>query len=532
MLHPALQRERSAVVAYLNTCVQRLRELLPLLVDDTGIEVLHDLRVQLRRVRSALRALHGVLPVPEAASLAVECQWLAGRGSGLRDIDVFLHRLDDYRGGDADDGVPLARLHSALARRRSRERRALLASLDTRRARRLLERLGTLADLAVDAPGWADEPMATVVLRRAYRRVRRLGRRITPESPAEDLHELRKRCKRLRYLLEMYAAAFDAAELPDTLHRLRKLQNVLGDYQDFHAHTVLLRELRVEWAGAPSPAVASLVLIDRLLGELADRATALRSQFASRFAQFDRRRRHAARQRLFASDPTLAPPLLGSRGYCHGWVSGRRIPLPVGKVVCVGRNYAAHAAELGNPVPAVPLLFIKPPSAVVDMTPWFCLPVDRGTVHHELEIAVLIGRRLRHAGPDEARAAMVGIGLGLDLTLREEQDRLKSQAHPWEIAKGFDGACPLSAFAPFSSDMDPGRLGLSLDVNGTQRQRGNSAQMLMPIVDLLCYATRHFSLWPGDVVLTGTPAGVAALVRGDRVFAELDGLLGVHAEVL
>lgn len=532
MLHPALQRERSAVVAYLSTCAQRWRELLPLLVDDAGVEVLHDLRVQLRRVRSALRALDGALPVPEAASLAVECQWLAGRGSGLRDVDVFLQRLDDYRGGDPDDGVSLARLHKALARRRRRERRALLASLGTGRARRLQERLGTLADLAVDAPGWAGEPFAGAVLRRAYRRVRRLGRRITPESPAEDLHELRKRCKRLRYLLEMYAAAFDATELTDTLRRLRKLQKVLGDFQDFHTHAALLRELRVEWASAPSAAVASLALIDRLLGGLADRATAVRSQFASRFAQFDGRKRHAAHQRLFASDPALAPPMLGSGGYCHGWLTGRRIPLPVGKVVCVGRNYAAHAAELGNPVPAVPLLFIKPASAVVDMAPWFCLPVDRGTVHHELEIAVLIGRRLCHAEPDEVRAAIAGLGLGLDLTLREVQDRLKSQAHPWEIAKGFDGACPLSAFAPLSPDMDLGRLELGLGVNGTRRQRGNSAQMLMPIVDLLCYTTRHFSLWPGDVVLTGTPAGVAALARGDRVLAELDGLLSVDAVVL
>ena len=97
MLHPALQRERSAVVAYLSTCAQRWRELLPLLVDDAGVEVLHDLRVQLRRVRSALRALDGALPVPEAASLAVECQWLAGRGSGLR---------DDEHGDGASDRQP------------------------------------------------------------------------------------------------------------------------------------------------------------------------------------------------------------------------------------------------------------------------------------------------------------------------------------------------------------------------------------------------------------------------------------------
>ncbi len=532
MLHPALQRERSAVVAYLGACVQRLRELLPLLMDDAGIEPLHDLRVQLRRVRSALRALHGALPVPEATSLTAECQWLAGRGSGLRDIDVFLHRLDDYSGSDAGEAGSLARLRAALVRRRSRERRALLSSLRTGRAGRLLARLGTLADLAVEAPGWSDEPEAGAILRRACRRVRRLGRRIRPGSPAEDLHELRKRCKRLRYLLEMYSAAFDAAELPEMLRRLRKLQNVLGDHQDFHTHVALLRDLRAEWATGTPVAAAPLALIDRLLVVLADRAAAARVQFTSRFAQFDSRKPRAARRRLFASGPMLAPPMLGSGGYCHGWVSGRRISLPVGKVVCVGRNYAAHAAELGNSVPVVPLLFIKPPSAVVGMAPWFRLPVDRGTVHHELEIAVLIGRRLHGARPDEARAAIAGFGLGLDLTLREQQEGLKSNAHPWEIAKGFDGACPLSAFVPPSSGLDLGRLELSLSVNGTLRQHGSSTQMLMPVIDLLCHASRHFSLWPGDVVLTGTPAGVAALERGDRVLAELDGLLSVHAAVL
>ncbi|MCG3171685.1 MAG: hypothetical protein CALGDGBN_03326 [Pseudomonadales bacterium] len=532
MLHPALERERRAVAAYLGGCAQRLRELLPLVVADANIEALHDLRVHLRRVRSAFRALHDALPVADAAGLAAECQWLAGRGSGLRDIDVFLHRLDDYLDGKAPEPAPLARLRTALGRRRAHERRALLSSLHTRRAQRLFARLEVLVHPAVDAPGWTDEPIAGSTLWAAYRRVRGPGRRITPESPPEDLHELRKRCKRLRYLLEMYCAAYDSDELPDLLRRLRKLQNVLGDYQDFHTHAALLRELRAEWAGSTPDDAASLALLDRLLAVLADRADEARARFASRFAQFDRPRHHRRRRRLFAPDPLLAPPMIGSAGYCHGWATGERIALPVGKVVCVGRNYAAHAAELGNPVPEIPLLFIKPPSAVVDLAPAFRIPAGRGSVHHELEIAVLIGRRLRDAQPAEARAAIAGLGLGIDLTLRDEQDVLKSKAHPWEIAKGFDGSCPLTPFVPVDEDLDLGRLGTSLSVDGVLRQCGSSAQMLTPIIELLCYASSRFSLWPGDVVLTGTPAGVAALQPGDRVVAELDGLITVHAEVV
>ncbi len=114
MLHPALQRERRAVATYLGNCAQRLRELLPLVEADAHIEALHDLRVHLRRVRSAFRALHDALPVADAAGLAAECQWLANRGSGLRDIDVFLHRLDDYLGPSQADQRLTQRLRSAL----------------------------------------------------------------------------------------------------------------------------------------------------------------------------------------------------------------------------------------------------------------------------------------------------------------------------------------------------------------------------------------------------------------------------------
>ena len=121
--------------------------------------------------------------------------------------------------------------------------------------------------------------------------------------------------------------------------------------------------------------------------------------------------------------------------YRHKWIDGSEIELPVGKAVCVGRNYAEHARELGNEVPAEPLLFIKPATALCDLNKPLLVPQDRGAVHHEIEIVVLIGAPLANASADEAHAAIVGYGVGLDLTLRDLQDALKEKSQPWEKAK-------------------------------------------------------------------------------------------------
>lgn len=197
-------------------------------------------------------------------------------------------------------------------------------------------------------------------------------------------------------------------------------------------------------------------------------------------------------------------------------------PLTPGKVVCVGRNYAAHARELNNPVPAEPLLFLKPSTSLVPFGPAIVIPVDHGSVHHELEIALLIGQPLRLATEAECTAAIAGVGLALDLTLREVQDRLKTASHPWEIAKAFDGSCPVSPFLP--PDALPGLTALhfALHRNGQPAQQGDTADMLTPIPALLAFMSRHFTLLPGDVVLTGTPAGVGPLEPGDHLLATLN----------
>ena len=219
------------------------------------------------------------------------------------------------------------------------------------------------------------------------------------------------------------------------------------------------------------------------------------------------------------------------KSYQHQLINTHCRSGSVGKNVCVGRNYADHAKELNNPIPEQPLLFIKPATAAVAMSQAISIPKDRGACHHELEMSVLIGEPLCRATPAQASAAVAGIGLALDLTLRDEQDALKSKGHPWERAKAFDGACPLSAFVS-ADDVDIQNLELVLQRNGQLQQAGNTSAMLFPVVDLLTQISECFTFLPGDVVLTGTPAGVGPLLPGDRLQARLGNLLDVETEVI
>lgn len=205
---------------------------------------------------------------------------------------------------------------------------------------------------------------------------------------------------------------------------------------------------------------------------------------------------------------------------------------PLGKIVCVGRNYAEHAAELNNPVPAQPLLFMKPATSAVDLGKPLRLPFERGPVHYETELALLIGKRLSQANPDRVLPAIAGVGLALDLTLRELQSQLKQKGHPWELAKAWDGACPLTEFVPARQVKDWQELELSLRINGVEKQRGKASEMLTPIPELLSYINQYFTLQPGDLVITGTPAGVGELVSGDKLELQLAGLLTCKTSVI
>ena len=218
--------------------------------------------------------------------------------------------------------------------------------------------------------------------------------------------------------------------------------------------------------------------------------------------------------------------------YQHHYADGTHIHFPLGKVVCIGRNYAEHARELDNPVPTEPLLFIKPGSCVVPAEGGFKIPADRGSVHYETEIAVLLGKALStEPSEEEVLDAISGFAPALDLTLRDVQARLKEKGLPWEIAKAFDGACVLAPFVAASTFPDVTDIPVRLTLNGEVRQNGNSSQMLNPIVPMIQYMAAQFSLLAGDVILTGTPAGVGPLTPGDELVIELPGATRVETRV-
>ncbi|MCR8913543.1 fumarylacetoacetate hydrolase family protein [Marinobacter panjinensis] len=217
--------------------------------------------------------------------------------------------------------------------------------------------------------------------------------------------------------------------------------------------------------------------------------------------------------------------------YQHHWKDGTPVHLPLGKIVCIGRNYAEHARELNNPVPDEPLLFIKPATSAVHITRPLDFPRDRGEVHFEAELAVLIGRPLTNASASEAEGAILGYGLALDLTLRDLQSRLKEKGQPWERAKAFDGACPLSPFVSIDR-LRRDHLTFTLDINRERQQTGDTRDMLNPIVPLIAHMSSQFTLMPGDVVLTGTPKGVGPLESGQILSLELEDALFVETTVL
>lgn len=198
------------------------------------------------------------------------------------------------------------------------------------------------------------------------------------------------------------------------------------------------------------------------------------------------------------------------------------LDLTVNKIVCIGRNYREHAKELNNPVPDDPLFFIKPNSTLCDFSNELRLPAALGEVHHELEIALLLGSRLNSESTrQDVAESVLGVGLALDLTRRALQDQLKQQGHPWERAKSFAGACPVSEFISWDITASAEPIGLGLWVNGVLRQSGNSHQMLHPMHETIRHAAAAFTLSPGDIVLTGTPAGVGPLIDGDQLVGQL-----------
>jgi 2-keto-4-pentenoate hydratase/2-oxohepta-3-ene-1,7-dioic acid hydratase in catechol pathway len=184
-------------------------------------------------------------------------------------------------------------------------------------------------------------------------------------------------------------------------------------------------------------------------------------------------------------------------------------PVEPSKIVCVGRNYAAHAKELGNEVPAEPLLFFKPPSSLVGPGGVIVLPPQSARVEHESEIAVVVGARTRNARPADALAAVFGITAANDVTARD----LQKKDGQWTRAKGFDSFCPVGPWV--ETGLDLGALRVLCRVNGELRQDGLSTQMVFDVPTLVAYVSSVMTLEPGDLILTGTPEGVGPLAVGD-----------------
>jgi 2-keto-4-pentenoate hydratase/2-oxohepta-3-ene-1,7-dioic acid hydratase in catechol pathway len=189
------------------------------------------------------------------------------------------------------------------------------------------------------------------------------------------------------------------------------------------------------------------------------------------------------------------------------------------KIVCVGRNFHAHAAELGSSVPSEPLIFLKPPSSIIASGEPIVVPNGVGRVDYEGEIAVRIGTKARHVSEAEAWSVIDGVFPLNDVTARD----LQNKDDQWSRAKGFDTFCPIGAVSSVSPEEFPG-VTLVTRVNGEERQRAQASDMVFSIPSLISYITRIMTLEPGDIVSPGTPEGVGPLLPGDEVEVELEGL--------
>ncbi|MEY2904843.1 MAG: hypothetical protein RJA52_859 [Bacteroidota bacterium] len=184
------------------------------------------------------------------------------------------------------------------------------------------------------------------------------------------------------------------------------------------------------------------------------------------------------------------------------------------KIICIGRNYAEHAKELNNPLPTEPVVFMKPPTALLlDGRPFY-YPDFTSDLHYELEIVIKIGKNGRHISPDHAVSYIDEIGLGIDFTARDLQDRCKKNGHPWEIAKGFDHSAVLGSFIS-AQDLNLNNIHFELEKNKIVVQKGNTQEMIFSFSDIIVYLSKFFRLQMGDYIFTGTPAGVGAVKIGD-----------------
>lgn len=203
-------------------------------------------------------------------------------------------------------------------------------------------------------------------------------------------------------------------------------------------------------------------------------------------------------------------------------VRGSGEAIRVGKILAVGRNYAEHSREMGYASEAPPVLFLKPSSALVADGETIEIPGGLGPVHHEVEMVVVIGKTGRAIPESEALEHVLGYAVGIDMTLRQVQAEAKKKGEPWTLSKGFDGSAPVSLVAPREEVGDGSGLEIALEINGTTRQHDTTSRMIHGVSALVALASRSITLERGDLIFTGTPAGVGPVLPGDLVRATLD----------
>jgi len=203
----------------------------------------------------------------------------------------------------------------------------------------------------------------------------------------------------------------------------------------------------------------------------------------------------------------------------------------VGKIVCVGRNYMDHIKELGHQAEEKPVLFLKPTSAMIYSGEQVVYPSFSSNLHHEIELVLLIGKQLSNASLEDAEEGIIGYGIGLDMTLRDLQNQAKEKGNPWTVAKCFDTSAVISDFILKEQYILNFEEVISLQVNGQVRQKESLKSMMFKPAELVSYISSRMMLEPGDLIYTGTPAGVSGLQRGDKLVGEITNVAKIETEI-
>lgn len=208
------------------------------------------------------------------------------------------------------------------------------------------------------------------------------------------------------------------------------------------------------------------------------------------------------------------------------------IEFTVGKIVCVGRNYAEHAKELGNEIPKFPIIFLKPPSTLVYNGDTIVHPNYSNELHHEVELVLLIGKEVKNASLEEAENSIIGYGVGLDMTLRDLQNEFRKEGTPWTLAKSFDTCAVISDFVSKEDYKINGTENIQLTVNGNIQQNSKINKMIFSPKEIVSFISERMTLEPGDLIYTGTPEGVSKVERGDVLKSSIENIAQLENKII